>query len=220
MGRGSSGISGGRATTSAGGGQTPGAVEGDVVTLKVRGNDGESSTINISIQDMSQYEGQDVRLGQGNYSYAPIARVLAGEAVNNANDRNRPNAIDFPEGVEGKFTKTDKVPIVRNSKDAVILETAPGYVTKINGETVYLQKTQGGFSWNYAGMGMGGKTISLKSAKEDSSWAANIIQRNKGNTMLTSAKGQLQLLNKNHGKIDLRVRREMSYDTFTHIANR
>lgn len=220
MGRGSSGISGGRATTNAGGGQTPGAVEGDVVTLKVRGNDGESSTINISIQDMSQYEGQDVRLGQGRYSNAPVARVLAADAINNATDANRATLFDFPEGTEGKFTRTDKVPIVRTDRNRnVILDTTTGYVTKIDGQTVYLQKTTGGFAWNIAGVGAGGKVQSFKSAKEDS-WAANIISRNKNNSVLDQLNGQLKVLNKNHGKIDARVNREFSNSDYARVARR
>ena len=222
MAKGSSGLSGG---SKIGGGGAFSKIEGDNITLKVH-EDGQTKEINISIQDMSQYTGQDVRLGQGNMSYAPVSRVLAGDAVDNATNKKRADFIDLPEGVEGKFTKTDKVPVSRfvntpNGGQAHVLETTTGYVTKINGETVYLQKVSGGFQWNYAGISMGdAKVKSLKAAKEDPSWVTSTIDKLKNGTALSSARGQLQVLNKNHGKVDSRVWKEIGYNNFTHIANR
>ena len=218
MAKGASGLSGGSSNAPATG--------EDTFSVKVRDRKGEPYDINVSIQNMSNYKAQTVEPGQGIQTMG-VARFLADEAAKNATDPNRENKFDFPEGKEGVFTKTDKVPIIKNmGGDSIVLDTRPGYVTKINGETVYLQKSETGrgFMWNYAGMGMGidNSYRSLKSMKENTSQVANIIDRNhKANSVaFKGAPGVMQMLNKNQGKVDLKVYRAFSQQQFADIAEK
>lgn len=218
MGRGSSGLSGGGTTNSAGGGGafTPASSDGneEKIELTAITRDGERQKITVSIQDTSELDhikDLDYTRGQGRFREANAYRALAADANRNAMNDKRENFMNEPAAKEGTFTKTDSVPVIvsSNTNNVRFIDKASGYVTKIDGDNVYIQKTNSGWALNIAGM-RAGDYSSLEKAKAN---AKTVIMdvKSRSRSAYDSAKGQFRFLNKNLGKVSERIVRTIDY---------
>lgn len=208
-GRGGKRGSGGGST---GGGNESPLMEGrENIELRAVMKDGEKQNITVSIQNTNQLddlEGVDYVRGQGRFRETNVYRTLASDAINNAKDSKRETFMTEPEAKEGKWTKTDSMPIQRNIKGAHVLEKSSGYVTKVNGENFYLQKSDGKWKVNYKGMIASQNFSSLAKAKE--AFSDIVSKVNSSESMKQSVSGYFNILNKNLGRVSSKVMREIS----------
>lgn len=182
------------------------------MTVKVRNADGESETVEVSVQNMSALDDRELTAAQfARLRGSSVGQKLAGVAEANAQNDDIKDAYTFSEGKEGTLRKANSVPIVaRDNRDgfAMTLKSSSGYVTKISGEDVYLQKNQGGgYTWNVSGLGLAQSYKTLKEAKDSLPKVTDTIKdlKSRHPQMLDNARGTLKLLNKNKGRIDRRV---------------
>ena len=101
---------------------------------------------------------------------------------------------------EGKYNKTNGVPVVRTDRNGVVhLDTKEGYGTRINGEVFYIQK-DANRSWvaNYNGMIIG-RANSLQSAKEELQKRAGAVN-NLSKEQKNGPKQIIDYLNRHGGK--------------------
>ena len=192
-------------------------VEGDNHTVDVRMDDGTHKEVNVSIQDTSQYDdlqGKDyISRVDGRREVGPLTRSLASEAERNAVDGKRENYMTEPTAKEGKFTKTNEVPIMYQGPDAVVINKTEGYATKINGGNLYLHKsTTGGWQYNYKGVSVGnrGRFSSLAAAKAGLGEVRSLVE-GLGEKGLSTTKAMFNTLNKNKGRIARSVWKEIDF---------
>lgn len=196
--------------------------EENSITLKIRDQEtDEWRTIHVSIQDASEYNGEDVGFHQGKYSNSPLFRALACDALKNAEDNEIANFCTFPEAKKGIFSKTDKVPIIKKKMNRIYLELGSGYMTKINEENIYIQKCADGyFRWNYSGFLVNPvqEFKDLATARKDLPEMVEEVGRIRKSEMRIIANGQMEILNKNLGKIDFNVWRSITSDEFKRVG--
>ena len=131
----------------------------------------KNKTFKASVQDMSSLD--DVKMSNLSYTgekdYNKFVNELYNESVRNYKNPES-KVIDFDKHAEkakeGKFTKTDEVPVFGKDTKGIYLKKTSGYMTKVNGEVFYLQK-RGSRGWviNYNGLSTGRTTKSLNDAK-------------------------------------------------------
>lgn len=188
------------------------------IELRIRKTNGEIENIRVSIQSttrLDQMEDVASMRGEGRYREGNIYRNLAGDAENNVRSRSNDPVINTERHAEiakeGKFTKIDDVPVVRKIAGAMVLEKTTGYVTKIDGEVWYIQKSQGGgFAPNYAGISARppkAKGSSLAAAKTQLQETAGLLRGNAGGKEQAAA--GMADLNYNLGRISQKVWDEM-----------
>jgi len=190
----------------------------DNIALVARTKDGERKDVVVSIQNTSQLdniENLDYARGEGRFRDTNIYRALAADAERNAlKPKENQIFMKEPEAKEGKWTKTDSVPVVRKVEGARVLEKTSGYVTKIDGETVYAQRRgRGEWAINYKGMiasPPNAKLTSLDKVKNNTSSLMNVIKNNPRSKK--SAEAQFRVLNNNLGRISDRVYKEISIE--------
>ena len=182
------------------------------MTVKVRGEHGESETVEVSVQNMSALDDRELTAAQfARLRGSSVGQKLARVAEANSQNDNIKDAYTFSEGKEGTLRKANSVPVVaydNRNGSAMTLESRSGYVTKINGEDVYLQKNQGGgYTWNVSGLSLAQSYKTVSAAKDSLPKVTETIKDLKSNRpqMLDNARGTLRLLNKNNGRIDRRV---------------
>lgn len=195
----------------------------DNIALVARTKDGERKDVVVSIQNTSQLdniENLDYARGEGRFRDTNIYRTLAADAERNAlKPKENQVFMKEPTAQEGKWTKTDSVPVVRKVEGARVLEKTNGYVTKVDGETIYAQRRgRGEWAINYKGMIASPpnvKLTSLDKVKANISSVTNVIKSNE--TARKGADVQFRLLNNNLGRIADKVYKEISIQS---LANR
>ena len=193
----------------------PQTVEGENTEFVVRMDNGERKNVNVSIQDTSQYEelkGVDYARKAGSHQDANVYRTLASQAEQRALDPKN-DTFTEPTAKEGKLTKTDKVPVMKNNANNQVLESTTGYVTSQGGENFYIQKVDSReWATNYKGVKIQGYK-SLDAAKKGLSGDAQKVldMGGRSNSPLNTLKGQFTALSRNNGKISRKVAKEMDF---------
>jgi len=191
--------------------------------LVVKMNQGDAQRVNVSVQDVSQYEnlkGADyVRSIDGSYTRAaaPVYRTLASEAERNAINSKADTFMTEPSAKAGKWTKTSDVPVLYSAPNDMQLRKGTGYATKMDVGNVYIQKVQGGWQYNYKGVLFGQKYSNLTNAKNGISTATELLGRVKTSRLgksngLSVTKAQFEALNRNKGRVAKKVWKEMDMD--------
>ena len=205
-------IQNGREKAVAAANKNPNTEDYENIGVRVVKKDGSTEYKAVSIQttaSIDDIEGVDYISGGGRYREGNIYRMLAGDAERNTIN-GKESYLSEPDFKEGKWTKTDKVPVMKVNANQHVLETTTGYGTKVNGETVYLQKRGNKFAINYKGnianYGSANDTT-LAKAKENVPKVMEMINGNSNIKKLASA--HFEALNKNKGKISNKVWKEM-----------
>lgn len=190
----------------------------DNVGVRVVHKDGSTEYKAVSIQTTSQIdnlEDVDYIAGGGKYRDGNIYRMLAGDAENNTLN-GKENYLAEDTFKEGTWKKTDKVPVTAVTAGQHKIDTAKGYGTVIDGETIYLQKRGNKFALNYKGniANIGGNDSTLAVAKERAPQLVSFLKNNKQAKNL--AKAQYEVLNKNKGAVSNKVWKEID---LSYIAN-
>lgn len=101
------------------------------MTVKVRGADGESETVEVSVQNMSALDDRELTAAQfARLRGSSVGQKLAGVAEANAQNDDIKDAYTFSEGKEGTLRKANNVPVVVNNGSTITLEGHSGYVTR------------------------------------------------------------------------------------------
>ena len=186
----------------------------DNVGVRVVHKDGSTEYKAVSIQTTSQIdnlEDVDYIAGGGKYRNGNIYRMLAGDAENNTLN-GKENYLTEDTFKEGKWKRTDKVPVTAVNAGQHVLDTAKGYGTVIDGETIYLQKRGNKFAINYKGSIANtptqvGGDMTLAGAKAQ---AANVVKMIKSQPQIkTGATAMFEILNKNKGAVSNKVWKEI-----------
>lgn len=209
----------GRGSSKAGGGAKqpqPQSIEGKSIPVEVRLKDGSVQTVNVSVQDTSQYDNLQnkdyVRKYNDSRTLAnsgSVHRQLAGEAERNAISDTGTDFMTEPSSKAGVWSKTNDVPVIKNLNGSQTLEKAQGYVTKVGNDNLYIQKRGSEWVVNFKGMQAGYSKSSLAAAKTESQNVINLLQSSNGARLSSSANAQFRVLNRNGGKVSSKVWREI-----------
>lgn len=175
----------------------------DRVKAQVKDNKGNKYDVTVSVQDTSLLD--NVKAADR----SKLIKQLTARAEENTLNSNRKPWMLEPDAQEGKWTKTDTVPILYNGRTAQEIHTAKGYVTKIDGDNVYIHKGGDGWVVNYKGMRYKGFNT-LSEAKAGAQDLRPQIPR-----MKNSPNGGpgivFEALNKNNGKMSMDIFRKMNW---------
>lgn len=181
--------------------------------------EGENQKVKVSIQNTTELEtlqgvGVDYVRGSGDYRTkfeAPVYRVLAADAERNAlNPKEKNIFMQEPSAKEGKWTKTDSVPVSKVQAGASVLEKTSGYVTKVGNDNIYIQGGRGEYAINYKGLVVSNKRLTtLAQAKDYLDTAVKQINNNNGQAK-NYADAVFTVLNNNQGRISRRVYKEIN----------
>lgn len=186
------------------GGSTATSDEKMNVTLKSK--DGSTQETSVSIQDM----GSTIKA----YPMTEVktAKQLAQKAADNTVDANRPVFMQEVSATAEKWNKTNGVPIMANRGGQASIELTNGYASKLdNGDNVYIHKGRiDGWTVNYKGIAVN-SYATLSEAKNGAKEFNETIKNNP--RMAANASATFTALNKNGGKMDFRVYRQMNWES-------